>query len=181
VLDCGIDWFITNMATGSTAWRDGWKINEQTLRKAPNWTILGRKDAIQTGMNRNGPHNSYTELKPSAEQGVIKSRNTWIQKHMRAKQWTPGPGAYKQSGDFFTKEDVDRQNTRERGPNYTFTKDIRETVFEVKNVQMRANNHNYPHKTCNYTRNKATRAYMQSPGAGEQLQYTTFGQGTWKK
>ncbi|CAD7963943.1 unnamed protein product, partial [Amoebophrya sp. A120] len=75
----------------------------------------------------------------------------------------------------------DRQKLRERGPNFSFTKDLRETVYEVKKVQVRANNHNYPHFTATYTRNKATRAYMQSPGAGEHMQYTTFGQGTWKK
>ncbi|CAD7963941.1 unnamed protein product [Amoebophrya sp. A120] len=72
-----------------TAWREGWKINEQTLRKAPSWTTLGRKHELQTSMNRSGPHNQFSELKPSAEQGTIKSRNTWIQKHMRATQWVP--------------------------------------------------------------------------------------------
>ncbi|CAD7947724.1 unnamed protein product [Amoebophrya sp. A25] len=167
---------------GKEEWRQGWTINEHTQRKAPLWTTLGRKDALQTVINRNGPHNAFTELKPSAELGTIKSRNTWIQKHMRATQWQPGPGAYKHAGDFpSAKEDIDRQQFRERGGNFSFTRDVRETVYPLKDVVKKSNNNNYPHYTSGYVRNKATRAYQEAPGPGHYTQYTTLGQGTWKK
>ena len=165
------------------AWKEGTRFDRQTQRVAPSFTF--RKDAKQDRINRTyegAKQESFKELAPYAERGgaETKTRNTWIQRHMRSVQWTPGPGAYRSYSTLpaagpgkSNRDEVDAQifKTRGRTGAYSIGKDIKDTTNGVgKESQAKANNHNYPRSEV-----------LDTPGPGTYGKYTGFGSGQWRR
>merc|ERR1712150_20543 len=90
-----------------------------------------------------------------------------IQTMVGDKQWVPGPGAYKTEREFLfhKKDEVDTNMTiQETAPNFTFSKEIKETALKQKDVKVRRNNGSYPKLEPEF-----------NPGPGAYAAYTTFG------
>eukprot|EP00929_Paragymnodinium_shiwhaense_P016500 TRINITY_DN124900_c0_g1_i1.p1 TRINITY_DN124900_c0_g1~~TRINITY_DN124900_c0_g1_i1.p1 ORF type:complete len:210 (+),score=31.83 TRINITY_DN124900_c0_g1_i1:155-784(+) len=149
---------------------DSWAKDWQTLPtgySGPRWT--SGKEGFQSSVDRayNSHYDSgFKEQKPSQE-NKPRFRDTWIQKHMRQNQWTPGPGTYRTNREFMLsdKDDLDSNLTvQEKSPDFSFQKSVKETSKQIKDVKPQKNNPQYPKLTPDFT-----------PGPGAYLAYTGFG------
>eukprot|EP00930_Biecheleria_cincta_P032138 TRINITY_DN2229_c0_g1_i1.p1 TRINITY_DN2229_c0_g1~~TRINITY_DN2229_c0_g1_i1.p1 ORF type:complete len:210 (-),score=25.61 TRINITY_DN2229_c0_g1_i1:147-725(-) len=135
------------------AWEKGWMSHPNT-HSGPRWSMP------------RGNFNTERTIRP-AFGGSHRDRDTWIQSAVRAKQWVPGPGAYKAEREFMLepKDDVDTNITiQEAAPEYSFQRQKYETSQEVKDVAPKRNDGVYPKFDPHFT-----------PGPGSYMQYTCFG------
>jgi len=144
----------------SGSWTEGWTSNSQTGWAAPRFTVS--KEALQTSVNRG----SFSEQSPFIERKPM-FRDSWIQQHMRATQWTPGPGSYRSEREFIgnesDKDALDTNNTiQERAADFSFGRDVKETTGQTS--LMKKNHGLYPKQTPWF-----------SPGPGAYYQTTQFG------
>lgn len=147
------------------SWTKDWQ-TEPTGYAGPRWSC--GKEGFQSSVDReyNSHYGNFKEQKPALEDKP-KFRNTWIQKHMRETQWTPGPGTYRTNREFALeeKDDLDSNITvQERAADFSFQKSIRETTVPLKDLKFQKNNPQYPKLTPDFT-----------PGPGAYLAYTGFG------
>ncbi|CAE8630301.1 unnamed protein product, partial [Polarella glacialis] len=125
-----------------------------TQSSGPRWS-MGRDGHMKEGTTRAAPGGSFRD------------RKTWIQTAVQEKQWVPGPGAYKTEREFLykPKDEVDTNKTwNEAAPEYSFSREVKETRLQQKDVKMRRNNGAYPKFDSDFT-----------PGPGSYTQYTSFG------
>lgn len=149
------------------AWTKGWQ-GHPCWHAGTRYTVPARKTGFQTSIDRNyNTHaGSFKERPPYAENKTpTRTRDTWIQTHMRNTQWTPGPGAYRSEREFMlpdSKDECDTNKTvQERAPDYSIGRETKELARDTKPIR---NHGRSPTMTDFYT-----------PGPGTYMQYTQFG------